>query len=158
KYQIESLRLPNQSACLTALHKILDLELAIMNSTYAEDLISRMQAMERAQYEQKLSESEHLATIGRLAASLAHEIKNPLAGISGAMQVIGKESGEGHPHREVIQEVMYQIDRLDAAVRDLLVYARPKPPARTRQDLAELMERALILFRQEPNVRNVAIT
>jgi len=56
-----------------------------MNDTYREDLVARVEDLERIKYEAKLSESEHLATIGQLAATLAHEIKNPLAGISGAI-------------------------------------------------------------------------
>ncbi|MFQ5410812.1 MAG: ATP-binding protein [Phycisphaerae bacterium] len=142
---------------LAALHKILDLELAIMNETYREDLIGALKKIEQTRYEQKLSESEHLASVGQLAASLAHEIKNPLAGISGAIQVLGAGLEPGHPHKEVISEVLHQIDRLDAAVKDLLIYARPKPPQRRPIDLGKILERAMILFREEPAFRNVNV-
>lgn len=142
---------------MVALHRLLDIELAIMNNTYREDMVARMQALERLQFEQRLRESEHLAAIGQLAASVAHEIKNPLAGISGAIQVIGAEFGSDHPHREVLDEMMRQIDRLDSAVRDLLIYARPKPPVPSRHNIAEVVDRALILFREEPAFRNVTV-
>lgn len=140
---------------IAALHKILDLELAIMNETYREDLIIKMREIEHRQFEQRLSESEHLANIGQLAASLAHEIKNPLAGISGAIQVLGGSLDAEHPHQEVIQEVLRQIDRLDAAVRDLLVYARPKPPERARVNLSRTLDRTLVLFREEPSFKRI---
>jgi len=52
---------------------------------------------------------------------------------------------------------MRQIDRLDAAVKDLLVYARPKPPAKTVQNLSNVMERALMLFREHPGCRSVRV-
>ncbi|MBN2562766.1 MAG: hypothetical protein JXQ75_17725 [Phycisphaerae bacterium] len=155
--RIEALGLPDAKKKISALHKILDIELAIMNDSYREDLIRRTKEIQHAQYEQRLSESEHLATVGQLAASLAHEIKNPLAGISGAIQVLGADLDDDHPHKEIISEALRQIDRLDAAVKDLLVYARPKPPSTTKVNLNELLERALILFRQEPAFQMVRI-
>lgn len=155
--KIEALHLPDASFRIAALHKILDIELAIMNETYREDFVKRIKEVQHAQYEQKLSESEHLATVGHLAASLAHEIKNPLAGISGAIQVLGAGLDSRHPHKEIITEALRQIDRLDAAVKDLLVYARPRPPSIKRVDLNTLLERALILFRQEPAFRNLRV-
>jgi hypothetical protein len=155
--KIEELALPDAPKRIAALHKILDIELAIMNDTYRQDLAKRIEEIQLARYEQRLSESEHLASVGQLAASLAHEIKNPLAGISGAIQVLGAGLDEDHPHKEIIREALLQIDRLDAAVKDLLVYARPKPPSMGRADLNELLERALILFRQEPAFRDVRV-
>lgn len=155
--KIEALRLPDASRKIAAVHKILDIDLAIMNESYREELVKRANDAQHAVYEQRLSESEHLASVGQLAASLAHEIKNPLAGISGAVQVLGASLDENHPHKEIITEALRQIDRLDAAVKDLLVYARPKPPSITRVNLNDLLERALILFRQEPAFRNVEV-
>lgn len=155
--RIEALGLPETPRKIAALQKILDIELAIMNETYREDLIKKVHESQHALYEQKLRESEHLATVGQLAASLAHEIKNPLAGISGAIQILGTGLDDNHPHKEIISEALRQIDRLDAAVKDLLVYARPKPPSTTRVNLNDLLERALILFRQEPAFRNLHV-
>jgi signal transduction histidine kinase len=142
---------------LNAVHKILDLELAIMNQTYRESLVQRIQEMERMEYEARVSESEHMATIGQLAASLAHEIKNPLAGISGAIQVLGSGLHPGHPHKEIIAEALRQIDRLDAAVKDLLIYARPKPPETESHDLGPVVENALMILRGEPAFRRVKV-
>jgi signal transduction histidine kinase len=155
--RINQLDIPDPHRKIAALHKILDLELAIMNETYREDLIEHMKEIERAQYRQQLSESEHLATVGQLAASLAHEIKNPLAGISGAIQVLGAGLDADHPHKEIITEVLHQIDRLDMAVKDLLIYARPKPPERKRIDLSNTLNRTLILLQEEPVFRNVHV-
>lgn len=153
--RLSRLELPELEARIAAVHKILDLELAIMNEAYSDHLLSLMREVEQKAYEQKLSESEHLATIGQLAASLAHEIKNPLAGISGAIQVLGSSLDDGHPHREVIHEVLRQIDRLDSAVKDLLVYARPKPPTKSAVNLGRMVERVMLLFREEPSFRSV---
>ncbi|MBX3395533.1 MAG: hypothetical protein KF841_09205 [Phycisphaerae bacterium] len=153
--RLSRLDLPDLAARIAAVHKLLDLELAIMNETYSNHLLSLMREVEHQAYEQKLSESEHLATIGQLAASLAHEIKNPLAGISGAIQVLGSSLDDGHPHREVILEVLRQIDRLDSAVKDLLIYARPRAPTKLPVNLGKLVERVMLLFREEPSFRAV---
>jgi two-component system, NtrC family, sensor histidine kinase HydH len=155
--RILSLRLDDAPAKIVALHRLLDIELAIMNDAYREDAVRRIQEREHAQYQQRLSESEHLASVGQLAASLAHEIKNPLAGISGAIQILGSGLDEKHPHKEIIGEALRQIDRLDAAVKDLLVYARPKPPNTKKQSLDAIIERALILLREEPAFRSVQV-
>lgn len=155
--KIEALEISDLARALSALHKLLDLELAIMNQTYREDLVTRMQAIEHAQFEQRISESEHLATIGQLAASLAHEIKNPLAGISGALQVLGSQLPRSHPHKEIIDEALSQIDRLDAAVKDLLIFARPKPPTTAPTNLSEVVAATLTLLREEPAFRRVQV-
>lgn len=146
---------PNRE--IRALHKILDLELAIMNETYRDAFVKRVQQNEHAEYEQRISEAQHLAAIGQLAASLAHEIKNPLAGISSAIQVLGSGLDARHPHKEIISEALRQIDRLDAAVKDLLVYARPKPPVTKRQSVDAIVQRVLILLREEPDFQGITI-
>jgi len=73
----------------------------------------------------QLSEAEHLAELGRLAASIAHEIKNPIAGLRGAMEVMGGVHVESDPRFAIFREALSQIRRLDALVKDLLAYARP---------------------------------
>lgn len=152
---IRAIPLPNPNERISALNKLLDLELMVITDTYREQFVARIQRIDKARYMRRLSESEHLASIGQLAASLAHEIKNPLAGISGAIQVLGADLPPGHPHKEAVDEALRQIDRLDATVRDLLVYARPQAPTREDCDLREIVERALILLREEPAFRDV---
>jgi signal transduction histidine kinase len=147
----------NTPAHVSAVHKILDLELAIMNQSYREVLVHRIQEMQQADFEARISESEHLATIGQLAASLAHEIKNPLAGISGAIQVLGSGLQLGHPHKEIISETLKQIDRLDSAVKDLLIYARPKAPEKAPHDLGDIISRSLMILREEPAFRTLRV-
>ncbi|HPF37940.1 MAG TPA: protoglobin domain-containing protein [Phycisphaerae bacterium] len=156
--EIQSLAPDGAIALTEALHKRLDLELAIMNHAYSDDLIDQMRRMEHDRFERRLGESRHLAIVGELAASIAHEVKNPLAGISGAMQVIRATLDDAHPHCEVIEEAMRQIDRLDTAIEDLLVYARPKPPARTQIDLVGLLRRVLIILREEPAFATINVT
>lgn len=155
--QIRQLALPEIDVKVAAVEKLLDLELAIMNRAYSDSLLEQMQQFEQDRFERQLGESRHLAIVGELAASLAHEVKNPLAGISGAIQVIRASLDDQHPHREIIDEAMLQIDRLDAAVEDLLVYARPKAPNRSHLDLAGLMRRVMIILREVPAFRGIDV-
>lgn len=68
---------------------------------------------------------EKMASLGELAATVAHDIKNPLAGISGALQVLAEDFPENSPRKEISREILEEIGRLDCAVKDLLLFARP---------------------------------
>lgn len=69
--------------------------------------------------------TEKMVSLGEVAATVAHEIKNPLAGISGALQVLAEEYSETNPRREIANDVLNEIDRLDKSIKDLLLFARP---------------------------------
>jgi signal transduction histidine kinase len=142
---------------LASFHKLLALELAMMLESYKESYTSKIREEERTVAEEKLTRSEHLATIGQLAASLAHEIKNPLAGISGAIQVIRDGMHADDPHRAIIHEILGQIDRLDAAVKDLLVYSRPRPPKLSPCDLSNVMVLMVKLMRDAHLFKHIPI-
>lgn len=148
---------PELNAGLVSLHKLLMLDLAIMLQTYRDSYTQQVRSVERDLLRDQLQRSEHLAHIGQLAASLAHEIKNPLAGISGAVQVIRDGMAADDGRRAVLTEVLRQINRLDATVRDLLIYSRPRPPRLARTDLRVMIHRSLALLRDEPDVQHVTI-
>jgi signal transduction histidine kinase len=80
-----------------------------------------------ALYKQRLEKAEHLAAFGELAAGLAHEVKNPLSGMKGALEIIEKDAPAGDPHKEIFAEILAQIDKIIAVIQDFLRYARPKP-------------------------------
>lgn len=147
----------NPEAAILSLNKLLALELGTMLEAYKAQYSRRIQHQEREAMEEKLTRAEHMAHLGQLAASLAHAIKNPLAGISGAIQVIRGTLPAESSHRHVIDEMLAQIDRLDATVRDLLVYSRPRAPARVSLDLNELIARVLNVLREEPALRRIRV-
>lgn len=89
--------------------------------------------------QEEIAEKRSLAAVGELAASVAHEIKNPLAGISGAVQILARSFPPGDRRRTISQELLQQVARLDATVRDLLIYARPWRPTPAPVDLSELV-------------------
>jgi signal transduction histidine kinase len=152
---IRQLGLVNESAKLISLHKLLMIELAVMLDSYHESYTKHIRQVEREAVQERLTEAEHLAQIGQLAASLAHEIKNPLAGISGAIQVIRDSMKAADSHRPILDEILRQVSRLDGTVKDLLVYARPKPPRFRKVKLHELIVGALTVLREQPEMQRV---
>jgi two-component system sensor histidine kinase AtoS len=97
--------------------------------------------------EKQLVDAEHLATLGELSAGLAHEIKNPLAGIKGAIDVIRNSLPESDKHQEILGDILHEVNRIDRIVRDLLNYAKPKPPSHSPIDLTELVNRIVAIAR-----------
>ncbi len=97
--------------------------------------------------EKQLADAEHLATLGELSAGLAHEIKNPLAGIKGAIEVILGSMPLKNRHREVLGDVIHEVNRIDKIVRDLLTYAKPKPALFSSIDLPSLAHRIVAIAR-----------
>jgi len=98
--------------------------------------------------ERQLAQTEHLANLGELAAGLAHEIKNPLAGIKGAIEVIRDSRELSDAHRDVLRDVLHEVSRIDRTVRDLLSYAKPRPARHTEIQLPELAHRIVTMMSQ----------
>ncbi|MCB9556727.1 MAG: PAS domain-containing protein [Deltaproteobacteria bacterium] len=89
------------------------------------------------QMEQAIKRAEQLATLGRVAAGIAHEIRNPLASISGSLELLrGNESAGGESHR-LMSIALREIERLDGLIGELLNYARPQQPKKERIDLGQ---------------------
>jgi len=100
-------------------------------------------------YRTQISRAEHLATLGELAAGLAHEIRNPLAGIAGVIEIIGRDLPETSPARDVLKDVREEVLRINRIVSDLLETARPKPPEFRNADLNATVEHAVVFARQQ---------
>ncbi len=110
-----------------------------------------------AEHHRQLEQAEKMASLGQLASAVAHEIKNPLAGVSGAMQVLAQDYPIGDPKREVIEEMLHQIRRLDQTVKDLLSYARPASPQPIPCNASDVVDRALFFVRQQLKESDVSI-
>jgi PAS domain S-box-containing protein len=108
--------------------------------------------------QQELINSQSLAAVGELAATVAHEIKNPLAGISGAIQVLREAIPAESGRREIVTEILAQIARLDNTVRDLLTYSRPATPVRQEVELGEMLVRPWALLSQQDGAGQVRFT
>ena len=108
-------------------------------------------------YRTQMSRAEHLATLGELATGLAHEIRNPLAGIAGVIDIIGRDLPESSPAREVLSEVQQEVMHIKRILSDLLETARPKPPDFRPSDLNSTTEHAVTLARQQTLSRPIEI-
>jgi PAS domain S-box-containing protein len=111
----------------------------------------------RVQLEERLREGATLAKIGEMAAVIAHEVKNPLAGIRGAIQVIGGRAAVDSRDSAVLNDIVKRIDALDSLMKDLLVFARPPQPRRASVDVVPLVTMTADLLCQDPSLKEIRI-
>ena len=104
---------------------------------------------------QQMERADRLAAVGEMATGIAHEIKNPLACISGAISVLADDYEIHDPRREVVSKVLEQINRLDKTATDLLAFGRPGTPEFTFVDINDLLKKTLFFVAQHPEARNV---
>jgi signal transduction histidine kinase len=97
----------------------------------------------------QLLRAEHLATLGELAAGLVHEIRNPLAGIAGVIEIVGRDLPVNSPAHAVVDDVRLEIKQISHLLTDLLQMARPRPPQVCKSDLNTTAERAVTQARQQ---------
>jgi signal transduction histidine kinase len=105
----------------------------------------------------QMSRAEHLATLGELATGLAHEIRNPLAGIAGVIEIVGRDLPATSPARAVVKDVRLEITRISRTLTDLLETARPRRPEVRRSSLNTTVEHAVMLARQQVLSRPIKI-
>ena len=117
----------------------------------------RYDITERKRSELALREQAALAQVGKMAAVVAHEVRNPLAGIRGALQVIGRRLDPHGPERGIIDDVISRVDGLNDIVQDLLLFARPRPPEMAPVPVMALLESTAVLVRQDPAFAELAI-
>jgi two-component system CheB/CheR fusion protein len=118
----------------------------------------RYDITDRKRSEERLREQAALARLGEMAAVVAHEVKNPLAAIKGALQVIGGRLPPESRDRLIVADVVARVDSLNDIVQDLLVFARPREPKLTPVSVAELLESTAILVRKDPAHPSIGIT
>ena len=100
--------------------------------------------------EQRLAQQAALARLGQMAAVVAHEVKNPLAGIKGAMQVLISRRSSGDPEALVMGDIVARIDALNDLIQDLMMFARPRPPRLSGVNLRHLIDDAVATLRRDP--------
>lgn len=125
-----------------------------------DSMIERLQdtRMELEKYHfQQMERADRLASVGELASGIAHEIKNPLAGIAGAVQILAREFRGDKTKEKVVREILQQIGRLDKSVKALLNYASSSMPKFELGDLNEIIDKALFFVTQQPKASNVSV-
>lgn len=106
--------------------------------------------------EDTITHQASLARVGQMAAVLAHEVRNPLAGIRGAMQVLMSRRPEGDAERGVMQEILTRTESLNDLLTDLLLFARPRPPRLAAVELAPVIRDVVATVAQDPAGSGVA--
>jgi signal transduction histidine kinase len=108
-------------------------------------------------HQTQISRAEYFATLGELAAGLAHEIRNPLAGIAGFVEVIARDLPSSSPARPVVKDVRVEITKINRILTDLLQSVRPHPPDLRCSDLNSTVEQSVVLARQHALSRPIEI-
>jgi signal transduction histidine kinase len=104
---------------------------------------------------QQLERADRLASIGEMAAGIAHEIKNPLAGISAAVTIIKDDMAADDPRGGILGEVIDQVKRLDKTVNDLLFFGKPSLPELTCVDINTILATTLKFASQHRGIANI---
>jgi PAS domain S-box-containing protein len=107
--------------------------------------------------EETLMRQAALAQVGQMAAVVAHEVRNPLAGIKGVIQVLISRRGDGDPDRAVMNDIVARIDSLSELVDDLMLFARPRAPRPVDLRLQPLVAEAIAMLRRDPAGAHVQI-
>jgi PAS domain S-box-containing protein len=100
--------------------------------------------------EERLAQQAALARLGQMAAVVAHEVKNPLAGIKGAIQVLMSRRKGGDDELPVMRDIVARIDTLSDLIQDLTTFARPRPPRLAVVSVRQLLDEALTTLRRDP--------
>jgi PAS domain S-box-containing protein len=117
----------------------------------------RYDITERKKSEAALREQTSLAQLGKMAAVVAHEVRNPLAGMRGALQVLGRRQTATDEDRAVLGDIVGRIDALSDIVHDLLLFARPHDPVLATVSLKTLVREIAELLRNDPQFAGVTV-
>ena len=103
--------------------------------------------------EESIRRKDRLAAVGRVAAGLAHEIRNPLGAMRGAIQVLESTTPAGSTQAGLMEIILKESDRLNSIITNFLNYARPGAGDFTDVDLAQALTDTLTLLKHSPDVR-----
>jgi len=101
---------------------------------------------------------EKFAALGHIASAIAHEIRNPLAGIAATVQNLEVDCEEGSPQKTDLRNIIHEVDRLEKLLRDILGLARPLPLQMEELRVSDLIHSTLNLVKKEAAKRAIAIT
>lgn len=108
-------------------------------------------------HEQEMRRAAQLASVGELASGIAHEIKNPLVGAASGLDLVARRITDDPGAASIVEQVRFQLRRIESAIRDLLSYARPSDPRRARVDPTQLLDRVLQLIRPQAETAGVRL-
>lgn len=103
------------------------------------------------QMERDVRRSERLASVGQLAASIAHEVRNPLASISGSVEMLQETSSTSEDDKTLLRIVNREVSRLDNLITEFLDYARPRDIELVELNVRDIIDEVMALFDQQEN-------
>ena len=123
-------------------------------------LTEQLQEQERlnrelTQAQQGLLRSEKLASVGRLAAGVAHEVGNPISAVLGYVDMLRRGVVPTEEQGEILARVEREIERVDGIIRDLLAYSRPGKKGKSLQAPMALAEEAVALLKPQPKFKTI---
>lgn len=128
---------------------------AVENSLMYEDLKDKLEKLQQAQ--EQLLRSEKLSAVGTMAASIAHEIKNPLSSMKLFTEMLPKRFSEENYRKKFYDVMIPEIDRLDRIVNGLLTFARPSPPRLEPTDINATIDKTLTIIGIQIKHHNIKI-
>ena len=117
----------------------------------------RYEVTERKAAEARLRQRETLARLGQMSAMVAHEVKNPLAGISGALQVIGSRLPAESRDRKILDDIEDRITALNRMLQDLLTFASPREPVPAPTAVSTVIGEAAATIRSDPAMAGIRV-
>ena len=120
-------------------------------------LSSGIDLSEKKLLTEQLIERESLARLGELSAMVAHEVKNPLAGITGGMQMLERRVAKDSFEHEILKEMIHRVDGLTNTVRDILSFARPRTPDAQLVPLRMLIEDTVSSVSEDPHFEEIDV-
>jgi len=111
----------------------------------------------RVRMEEQLRDHAALVRLGEMAAVVAHEVRNPLAGIRGAVQVIGSRLPQGSKDAAIAGEIVARIDTFNGLMQDLLLFARPPQPQPRPTEVSQLVATTADLLSRDPALAAIRV-
>ncbi len=127
------------------------------NKYYKGAVILIRDLSEIKELQERVHRTEKLAMVGSLAASVAHEIRNPLSSIKGFAQFLGKSFEEGTQQSKYSKMMVKEVDRINGVVNDLLTFARPMSVVPSLTDVESLLNHVVSLVTVDAKEKNVAV-
>lgn len=103
--------------------------------------------------EESVRRKDRLAAVGRVAAGLAHEIRNPLGAMRGAIQVLDSQTPRGTAQASLMEIILRESDRLNKIITNFLTYARPRVSNFSEIDVREAIGDTIMLLKHSPDVK-----
>ncbi len=119
--------------------------------------LRRSQTELEAFYRERMVRADRFAAVGEIATGLAHEIKNPLAGLSGALELLAEDLQADPRQTEIVGEMRHQVQRLTHTMESLLSFARPAKAKLRSTDVNGSIEKVLFLLKQQSRGGTVSI-